>query len=156
MGRTLDVYETNKSKLLNDELVKFYDEQIAYTFGGETVLQIYERFSSARKPSEFHDESHGVRVTFPMNWYTEELSPAIKKLERYEHTIVSAHPTAEFNEVTFSLTNLDISNQSVFPTKSLDEIVKYKLDYITNVETDARVIENSSIFIGGYPAKKIV
>jgi hypothetical protein len=156
MARTLDVYEANKSKLLNDELVKFYDEQISYTFGGETVLQMYERFSSARKPSEFHDESHGFRVTLPLNWRTEELSPAIKKLERHEPTIVSTHPISEFNDVTFSVTSLDISNHSIFPTKSLDEIVKYKIDYIGNVETDAQVIENSSIIIGGYQAKKIV
>jgi hypothetical protein len=79
----------------------------------------------------------------------------IKKLQRLEKTVVRAHPiSGVVGSVSLTVKNLDISNPSVYPTKSLAEVVKFQIGML-DLDTET-ILEETDLIINGYSARKIV
>jgi hypothetical protein len=149
ISRALIVYESVKEQLSSDENVKFFDEQISYSFGGETIMEMYARLSAGRNSTEFYEKTSGFTINFPPGWL-------IEQKKRAARIIVSARPKSEASGTFFTISQLDVNNDLVYPTKSLDEVVKFQLDYMAELEDDTTIIEKSSTQIAGIEAFKIV
>lgn len=149
ISRALEFYESVKEQLSSDDIVKLFDEQISNTFGGETIMEMYSRLSASRTPLLFHEKITGLIVSFPSGWLIDEK----RKTTRI---IVSARPKSESSGTHFTISRLDVSNELVYPTKSLDEVVKFQLNYIVELENSTSIIEKSNTQIAGFDAYKIV
>jgi hypothetical protein len=100
----------------------------------------------------YNNTNCGITMQLPVNWTGTKY--ADEKLDEVENIILSASPSPE-SPSTFELSLLDISNPSVFPKKSVDEIVDFEIDYImTPPSGTIETTEKTHVF--GYPALQIV
>lgn len=66
-------------------------------------------------------------MLFPINWTVKK--HADEKLNKIENVLLTASPSSQ-SLSTFGLSVLDISNPSVYPKKSLNEVVEFEIDYM--------------------------
>lgn len=148
-------YQHNKNIFLNDEKIGLYESELAKFFGGETLFEKYERYTSNIKPLQFERPDLGLALELPGSWVIDSIPEKIKKLERLEKIILKAHPiSGNVGSVGLALKQLDISNISVYPTKSLGEVVKFQVGTL-DLSTDS-ILEQGEIVLNGHPAYKIV
>jgi hypothetical protein len=148
-------YANNKEIFRGDEKIIFYESQLARFFGDETLFEQYERYIANLKPRQFKNSEWGLTIEFPVNWTIDSIPEKIKKIQRLEKTVVTAHPVSGIvGSVSLTVKNLDISNLSVYPTKSLAEVVKFQIGML-DLDTET-ILEEMDWIINGYSARKIV
>jgi hypothetical protein len=89
---------------------------------------------------------------FTVNW--SETKYADEKLDKVENVLLSASPSSE-SPSTFELSLLDISNPSVYPKKSLDEVVDFETEYVM-IGPSATIETTKNTHISGHPAHQMV
>jgi hypothetical protein len=100
----------------------------------------------------YNNTNCGISMQLPVNW--SETKYADEKLDKIENVLLSANPSTD-SLSTFELSLLDISNPSVYPKKSLDEVVEFEIDYIiTGPSNKIETIENAHV--SGHPARVVV
>ena len=101
----------------------------------------------------YNNTNCGISTLFPINWTVTEHAED-EELNKIENVLLTASPPSK-SLITFELSVLDISNPSVYPKKSLDEVVEFEIDYITTGPYDTiETIKNTKI--SGYPARTVV
>ena len=98
----------------------------------------------------YNNTNCGISMQLPVNW--SETKYFDKKLDEIENVILSSSPSSAS---TFELSLLDISNPSVFPKKSVDEIVDFEIDYIMTPPS-GRIETTEKTHVSGYPAHQLV
>jgi PsbP-like protein len=100
----------------------------------------------------YNNTNCGITMQLPVNWSGTKY--ADEKLDKIENVLLSASPSPE-SLSTFELSLLDISNPSVYPKKSLDEVVDFETDYIITGPSDTiETIKNTHV--SGHPARMVV
>jgi hypothetical protein len=100
----------------------------------------------------YNNTNCGITMQLPVNWSGTKY--ADEKLDKIENVLLSASPSPE-SLSTFELSLLDISNPSVYPKKSLDEVVDFETDYIMSGQFDT-VETTKNTHVSGYPARQLV
>jgi hypothetical protein len=100
----------------------------------------------------YNNTNCGITMQLPANW--SETKYDDEKLDKIENVLLSASPSSESSS-TFELSLLDISNPSVYPKKSLDEVVDFEIDYIMSGSFDT-IETTENTHISGYPAHQVV
>lgn len=99
----------------------------------------------------YNNTNCGISMQLPVNWTGIKYD---KRLDEIENVILSASPSPE-SPSTLELSLLDISNPSVFPKKSVDEIVDFEIDYIMTPPSGT-IEATKKTHVSGYPARQIV
>jgi hypothetical protein len=100
----------------------------------------------------YNNTNCGITMQLPVNW--SGIKYADEKLDEIENVILSVSPSPE-SPSTFELSLLDISNPSVFPKKSVDEIVDFEIDYIMTPPSGT-IETTEKMHVSGYPARQMV
>jgi hypothetical protein len=99
----------------------------------------------------YNNTNCGISMQLPASWSGTKYD---EKLDKIENVLLSASPSPE-SLSTFELSLLDISNPSVYPKKSLDEVVDFEIDYITTPPSGT-IETTEDTHISGYPARRVI
>ena len=101
----------------------------------------------------YNNTNCGISLQSPVNWTV--IKHADEKLNKIQNDLLSASPSLHSLSV-FELSILDISNSLIYPTKSLDEVVDFEIDYIKTVSTSDTIETIERTQVSGYPARLVI